>query len=134
MWEWGKAGSSAEKELKGFKKVFLEPGESRSVNIPFDDMTFRFWDTNRGQWETEGGIYKILVGASVSDIRLSGEIFINGTEDVSDYKREEGREIPGEKEGLRTQKRRDLDKNAPSAKCGTPNPLWQEASASCWSG
>ena len=100
------------KELKGFKKVFLEPGESRSVNIPFDDMTFRFWDTNRGQWEIEGGIYKILVGASVSDIRLSGEIFINGTEDVSDYKREEGREIPGEKEGLRTQKRRDLDKNS----------------------
>ena len=100
------------KELKGFKKVFLEPGESRSVNIPFDDRTFRFWDTNRGQWETEGGIYKILVGANVSDIRLSGEIFINGTEDVSDCKREEDREIPGEKEGLRTQKRRDLDKNS----------------------
>lgn len=68
-----------EKELKGFKKVFLKAGESREVKIPFDDKTFRYWNINTNQWETEMGVYQIMVGASVSDIRLTENLEIDGT-------------------------------------------------------
>lgn len=67
------------KELKGFRKVFLRAGESQEVHIPFDDKTFRYWNVKSNQWEMEMGTYKIMVGASVSDIRLEGEISLEGT-------------------------------------------------------
>lgn len=63
-----------EKELKGFKKVFLKAGETQIVKIPFDDKSFRYWNTKTSKWEIEGGSYQILIGASVSDIRLRGTI------------------------------------------------------------
>ena len=74
------------KELKGFKKVFLEPGEKAAVDIEFDDKTFRYWNIKSNQWETEGGVYKIMVGASCVDIRLSENFSVDGgcTEDVYD--------------------------------------------------
>lgn len=74
------------KELKGFKKVFLEPGEKAVVDIEFDDKTFRYWNIKSNQWETEGGVYKIMVGASCVDIRLSENFLVDGgcTEDVYD--------------------------------------------------
>ena len=68
-----------EKELKGFAKVFLKAGESKEVNIPFDDKTFRYWNVKTNRWEVEMGTYKIQVGASVADIRLEGEITVEGT-------------------------------------------------------
>lgn len=63
-----------EKELKGFVKVYLKAGESKHVRIPFDDKTFRYWNVKTNQWEIETGTYQIMVGASVSDIRLTGTI------------------------------------------------------------
>lgn len=63
-----------EKELKGFEKVYLKAGESRQIQILFDDKTFRYWNVKTKQWEIETGIYQIFVGASVSDIRLRGTI------------------------------------------------------------
>ena len=53
------------KELKGFVKVFLQPGESKSVTIPLDDKTFRYWNVTTDRWEVEGGSYRLLVGANV---------------------------------------------------------------------
>lgn len=67
------------KELKGFAKVFLQVGESKEVRIPFDDKTFRYWNVKTNQWEIEMGTYKIMVGASVSDIRLEAELEVEGT-------------------------------------------------------
>ena len=67
------------KELKGFSKIFLKAGESRELEILFDDKTFRYWNVKTNQWEVEMGTYKIMVGASVSDIRLEGEIEVEGT-------------------------------------------------------
>lgn len=67
------------KELKGFVKVFLKAGERKEVKIPFDDKTFRYWNVKTNRWEIEMGNYKIMVGASVSDIRLEGMIEIDGT-------------------------------------------------------
>ena len=68
-----------EKELKGFVKVFLKTGESQKVHIPFDDKTFRYWNIKTGRWEVEMGTYHIMVGASVSDIRLAAELEVEGT-------------------------------------------------------
>lgn len=78
-----------EKELKGFKKVFLKAKESRSVRIPFDERTFRYWNRSTNGWETEDGTYRILVGASAGDIRLSGEYRVSGTTDELPYQHEE---------------------------------------------
>lgn len=68
-----------EKELKGFKKVWLKAGETKRVTIPFDDKTFRYWNIRTNGWEVEQGTYQILVGACVLDIRLSGNITLWGS-------------------------------------------------------
>ncbi|SCX80729.1 beta-glucosidase [Pseudobutyrivibrio sp. AR14] len=67
------------KELKGFKKVWINAGESAEVEIPFDDKTFRYFSTVSNKWEIEAGEYQIYVGANVADIKLSGEISKEGT-------------------------------------------------------
>ena len=67
------------KELKGFAKVFLKAGESKTVSIPLDDKTFRYWNVATDSWEVEGGSYQLLVGANVQDIRLTAEIALPGT-------------------------------------------------------
>ena len=67
------------KELKGFTKVFLKAGESKTVTIPLDDKTFRYWNVATDSWEVEGGSYQLLVGANVQDIRLTADITLPGT-------------------------------------------------------
>ena len=67
------------KELKGFAKAFLKAGESKTVTIPLDDKTFRYWNVATDSWEVEGGSYQLLVGANVQDIRLTAEIALPGT-------------------------------------------------------
>ena len=74
-----------EKELKGFQKVFLKAGESRTVWIPFDDKAFRYWNARTNQWESEGGTYTVMVGANCLDIRLTGEVELQGTTEVYPY-------------------------------------------------
>lgn len=71
------------KELKGFAKIFLKAGEAREAAIPFDDKTFRYWNGKTGRWEVEAGTYQIMVGASVSDIRLVKQLEVRGT--TSEY-------------------------------------------------
>lgn len=67
------------KELKGFAKIHLDPGETKSVTIPFDDKTFRYFNVKTNQWEIEEAEYEIMIGASITDSRLSDTIFIEGT-------------------------------------------------------
>lgn len=74
-----------DKELKGFAKVFLKSGESKTVRIPFDDKTFRYWNTKTGGWEVEAGEYAICIGANVSDIRLKGSVTKAGTAEDMPY-------------------------------------------------
>ena len=73
------------KELKGFAKVFLKAGESKTVTIKMDDKAFRYWNVKTDHWETEGGAYQILIGASVQDIRLHTEVEISGTNAPNPY-------------------------------------------------
>ena len=68
------------KELKGFTKVFLKAGESKTVTIALDDKAFRYWNDKTGKFEIDGSEYEILIGASVADIRLSGSVRVKGTD------------------------------------------------------
>ena len=68
------------KELKGFAKVFLKAGESRSVTIELDDKAFRYWNDKTGRFEIDGGEYDILIGASVADVRLTATVTVAGTD------------------------------------------------------
>ncbi|WP_166244267.1 beta-glucosidase family protein [Paenibacillus turpanensis] len=67
------------KELKGFKKVFINAGETKRVTIPFDDKTFRYFNVKTNRWEIEEADYEIMIGASCADIRLKAELFVEGT-------------------------------------------------------
>ena len=73
------------KELKGFAKVFLKAGESKTIAIPLDDRAFRYFNVKTNQFEVEGGEYQIMVGASVADIRLTGTVSVPGTEAPNPY-------------------------------------------------
>lgn len=73
------------KELKGFARVTLAPGEKQRITITLDDKAFRFWNVKANRWEIEGGEYELLVGASVEDIRLCEKISVHGTAAVHPY-------------------------------------------------
>jgi beta-glucosidase len=67
------------RELKGFAKVFLKAGESKKVTIALDDKAFRYFNSVTNRFEIEGGEYEIQIGASCSDIRLTGTVSVAGT-------------------------------------------------------
>ena len=73
------------RELKGFARVTLDPGEKQRITIMLDDKAFRFWNVKANRWEIEGGEYELLVGASVEDIRLCEKITVHGTATVHPY-------------------------------------------------
>ena len=73
------------RELKGFARVTLAPGEKQRITLTLDDKAFRFWNVKANRWEIEGGEYELLVGASVEDIRLCEKITVHGTATVHPY-------------------------------------------------
>lgn len=80
----GKAESKiyrAPRELKGFGKVFLQPGEEKTVTIELTDRAFKFWNVSTSDWCTESGEYKIYIGASSRDIKLEASVEIKSDED-----------------------------------------------------
>jgi beta-glucosidase len=62
------------KELKGFERIHLLPGESKTVFFTLDWKAFSFYDVKLNNWKVEPGIFDILVGSSSRDIRLTGSI------------------------------------------------------------
>ncbi len=81
----------AVRELKGFVKVFLEPGESKEVTVNLDARSFSCYDAAASEWLMEAGTYQIYAAASSRDIRLKQELEIHGKElrGNRDYKVEE---------------------------------------------
>ena len=61
-----------EKELKGFQKVYLQPGESRDVRITLDKSALSYYDDGKGQWVAEPGQFEALIG-NASD-RLTSKV------------------------------------------------------------
>lgn len=60
-----------DKELKGFSKIYLEPGQSGTVTMTLNQRDLSFWDVTRSDWLAEPGKYNVMLGASVADIRLN---------------------------------------------------------------
>lgn len=69
----------ADKELKGFRKIFLEPGEEKEVEMFLDKCSFAHYDVDRLDWEVLTGTYEILLGSSSADIRLTETLEVDGT-------------------------------------------------------
>jgi beta-glucosidase len=67
------------KELKGFAKVELQPGETKTVTVSLDFRTFAFYHPVYGQWITEDGEFDILIGASSVDIRCTKTVTLQST-------------------------------------------------------
>ncbi|MFN3865428.1 MAG: glycoside hydrolase family 3 C-terminal domain-containing protein [Demequina sp.] len=65
-------------ELKGFCKVYLEPGERARVTIPFDRHAFRTFDVVGDRWVNETGEYEIVVGSHAADARLTAAHAVAG--------------------------------------------------------
>jgi beta-glucosidase len=70
-------GSAVErpiKQLRGFKRVALKPGESQTVQIPLKGSDLAYWDAAKQNWVVENDKLKIMVGASSADVRLDKTI------------------------------------------------------------
>lgn len=74
-------------ELKGFEKVYLNPGEKKKVTILFDDKSFRFYNVATNAFEIETGEYDIYIGSSCVDIRLQSKVSVEGNTTVFPYNR-----------------------------------------------
>jgi beta-glucosidase len=82
-----------EKELKGFAKVHLNPGEETWVSFTLGRRAFAYYSTALNDWHVESGEFEILVGASAQDIRLCGTVNVDSsqvppsidTEKLADY-------------------------------------------------
>ncbi|MDF2587766.1 MAG: glycosyl hydrolase [Anaerocolumna sp.] len=68
-----------EKELKGFEKVSLNPGEEKTVSFTLDKRSFAFYNTNIHDWYVESGSYEVLVGKSSKEIVLTQVIEVEST-------------------------------------------------------
>ncbi|HVU16717.1 MAG TPA: glycoside hydrolase family 3 C-terminal domain-containing protein [Candidatus Didemnitutus sp.] len=63
-----------ERELKGFARVDLKPGEKKSVTIPLTQRSFAYYSPEQHGWVAEAGDYVVRVGASSRDLRLEGKV------------------------------------------------------------
>lgn len=67
------------RELKGFEKVALAPGESKDVSFVLDKRAFAYWNTELSDWHVETGEFTIEVGQSSRDIEVCGTVTVNST-------------------------------------------------------
>lgn len=71
----------AEKELKGFKKVELEPGEEKKVTIKLNREAFEYYNVETRKWSVEEGVYNIMIGKSSQAIVLNEEIIVKSDDE-----------------------------------------------------
>ncbi len=71
------------KELKGFARVDLQPGETIHVSIPLDARAFTYYDTSAKHWHADAGKYALSVGRSSTAIVLQGEALLDGPIDAA---------------------------------------------------
>ena len=64
------------KELKGFEKVYLKPGETKTVSVILDQEAFRFYDSYKHDFVVEPGTFTVSVGSSSADIRLDASLLV----------------------------------------------------------
>jgi beta-glucosidase len=66
------------RQLKGFARLSLNPGETRPVTIALDERAFSYWDVVDGGWKVEPGCYAVMIGTSSRDIVLQGSLARDG--------------------------------------------------------
>ena len=67
-------------QLKGFEKVELKAGEKKTVTFELDKRSFAFYNTEAQDWQVESGEFKIMIGASSRDIRLTESVEVKSTD------------------------------------------------------
>ena len=72
-----------DKELKGFAKVELQPGEETEVAIELDKRAFAYYDTELKDWHVETGDFEVLIGASSRDIRLRATVKVASSSEAA---------------------------------------------------
>ncbi|MDO5155284.1 MAG: glycoside hydrolase family 3 C-terminal domain-containing protein [Eubacteriales bacterium] len=70
------------KELKGFEKISLNPGETKTVTFVLEQRAFAYYEPEIQDWYVESGAFEIMIGKSVEDIVLSEEIVVTGTKKI----------------------------------------------------
>ncbi|WP_058306240.1 glycoside hydrolase family 3 C-terminal domain-containing protein [Gracilibacillus massiliensis] len=68
----------SKKELKGFDKVYLEPGETKRVTLELTKRDFSYYNPEKKDWEIESGNYKIQIGSSLQEVHLEEMIELEG--------------------------------------------------------
>jgi beta-glucosidase len=63
-----------ERELKGFERVELAPGETKHVSVTLDARAFAYWKTSTSKWTIDPGKFTVHVGDSVEDAPLNGSV------------------------------------------------------------
>jgi beta-glucosidase len=64
------------KELKGFRRVALEPGQAKQIGFSLPVASLRYWNVDRANWEVEAGRVRVLVGGSAQDLSLRDEFVV----------------------------------------------------------
>jgi beta-glucosidase len=65
-----------QKELKGFAKVSLSPGETRQVTLKLDRRAFAYYDVKKHDWKVEPGDFDVYVARSAAQIELTGKVAV----------------------------------------------------------
>jgi beta-glucosidase len=73
------AVEKAPRELKGFAKVMLQPGETRTVALPLVARDLAYFDPPRMQWKADAGVYELSLGTSSRDLRQQTSVDLSGT-------------------------------------------------------
>ncbi|MGH8528670.1 MAG: glycoside hydrolase family 3 C-terminal domain-containing protein [Nevskiales bacterium] len=66
------------RQLKGFSRIMLAPGESRRVSFALNERAFSYWDVAGGQWRVAPGCYRVEVGNSSRDLPLQAALALAG--------------------------------------------------------
>lgn len=74
--------SRPEKELKGFEKLELKPGEEKAISFSLDKRSFAYYSTELCDWHVETGEFEIIIGGSSRDIQLKETVKVNSTADL----------------------------------------------------
>ena len=65
------------KELKGFAKVYLSPGETKTITVKLDRRAFSYFDVNQHAWTEAPGDFDLFVARSAADVELTGQVAVH---------------------------------------------------------
>jgi beta-glucosidase len=78
----GGAVARPAKELRGFSKLHLAPGEAATTRIRLDERSFSVWETAEHRWAVVAGQYRVMVGSSAADIRSEATLEVAAEDDL----------------------------------------------------